>query len=136
VKTRRALRLAWIALLPVLLAATSRTSFGLRPASATIDAVNHIAEFQFSSLYARPAVFEVTVSPGDDTFLIVPSVFRVSPYETRIIRIARRASVPPAESAHYIVTVTQVIPGASTPPPNARRFTAELLVTPKASPKP
>jgi P pilus assembly chaperone PapD len=128
-------RFAWIALLPMLLVAASSASFGLTPARATIDPSTRIAEFRFSSLYARPRIFEVTVSPDGDAFFIVPSIFRIDPFETKLIRIARRPDAAPPASAPYTVTVTQVVPGAATPPPNARRFTAELLVLPKASGK-
>jgi len=127
---RRTWFCSWFALGPFLLGAATPVSFGLKPESATISPQAKIAEFQFSSLYAQPVVFQVTIAPRGADFIVVPGVFRITPYETRLIRIALRTPALPAAEERYTVSITQVVPGAATPPPAARRFTAALVVTP------
>lgn len=118
--------------MPVLLAPGRSTSFSLTPESVTINARERVAEFQFYSVSARPAVFEVVVEPEKD-FIVVPAVFRIEPYQTQTFRVTPRdfASLRVGES--YNVTVVEVVSNAATPPPSARRYTATLVL---ASPTP
>lgn len=118
-------------------------SFGIRPAIATIDPNTPVAEFTLSSLSAHPTVFEVQVSrwvqTSDDdsyapeTMMIVPAVFKLSPYETRLIRIEPRGG-PVQENTEqsYRVTVTEVVPGQTSPPPTAHRFAAVFFIPPRS----
>ena len=136
------------ALLFFLLAASpgvraSDASFGIKPEVATIDAKTPVAEFSLSSLNARDAVFEVRVRRWTQTtesdsyaqapMMIVPAVFVLSPYETRLIRIEPRGG-PARQDVEqsYRVTVTEVVPGHAAPPPEARRFEAVFFIPPRA----
>ncbi|MGB6984374.1 MAG: hypothetical protein WBD74_00205 [Candidatus Aquilonibacter sp.] len=120
-------------LVPALLAPGRSVSFALKPDRVTIDAHARVAEFEFSSLSARPAVFEVEIEAAKD-FAVVPSVFLVEPYETETFRIAMRNFVLPRSEKSYKVSVVEVVPDAATPPPSARRYTATLVVA-SAKPK-
>ncbi len=101
----------------------------------TIDAHARVAEFEFSSLSARPTVFEVEIE-GAKNFVVVPTVFLVEPYETQTFRIAQRTFALPVREESYKVSVIEVVPDAATPPPSARRYTATLVLAPVSSPKP
>lgn len=131
---RISLRLFILVLVPALFAAGPSASFSLKPESATIDAHARVAEFEFTSLSARPTVFEVEIDPGKN-FVIVPSVFLVAPYDTQTFRIALRTFALPASQESFKVSVVEVVPDTATPPPSARRYTATLVLAP-ASPKP
>jgi P pilus assembly chaperone PapD len=121
-------------LVPALLAQGPSASFSLRPESATIDAHARVAEFEFTSLDARPTVFQVEIESAKD-FVVVPSVFLVGPYETETFRIALRKFALPANEERYKISVVEVVAGTATPPPSARRFTATLvLARPSAKP--
>jgi P pilus assembly chaperone PapD len=121
-------------LAPVLLAQGPSISFSLKPESVTIDARDRVAEFEFTSISARPTVFEVEVEPSKD-FVVVPSVFLVEPYDTQTFRVGLRNFALPKSEETYKVTVVEVVPDAATPPPSARRFAATLVLA-GASPKP
>ena len=119
-------------------------SFGIRPNSVTIDANTPVAEFTLSSLSAHPTIFEVHVSqwlqtPQDDsyapqTMMIVPAVFKLSPYETRLIRIEPRGGTEQDDIEHsYRVTITEVVPGQPSPPPAAHHFDAVFFIPPRSS---
>jgi P pilus assembly chaperone PapD len=127
-------RLLILMFVPVLLAPGPSASFSLKPSSATIDAHARAAEFEFTSLSARPTVFQVQIEPAKD-FIVVPDVFLVEPYETETFRIALRAFALPVSEESYKVTVVEVVPDAATPPPSARRYTATLVLA-RASAKP
>jgi len=127
-------RLFILMLVPALLGQARSASFSLKPDSVTIDAHARVAEFEFSSLSARPTVFEVEIEDGKN-FVIVPPVFLVKPYETETFRIALRTFALPANEERYKVSVVEVVPHTATPPPSARRYTATLVRAP-ASPKP
>jgi P pilus assembly chaperone PapD len=120
----------------------SAASFGIKPNAATIDANTPVAEFSLSSLSARATVFEVRVSrwvqtPEDDSYvpaamMIVPAVFALSPYETRLIRIEPRGGpVQGNVEQSFRITITEVVQGEPSPPPAARRFDAVLFVPPR-----
>ena len=121
----------------------SGASFGIRPTIATIDPNTPVAEFTLSSLSAHPTVFEVHVSrwvqTSDDdsyapeTMMIVPAVFKLSPYETRLIRIEPRGG-PVQENTEqsYRVTVTEVVPGQTSPPPTAHQYAAAFFIPPRS----
>jgi P pilus assembly chaperone PapD len=96
---------------------------------------------QFSSLSARPRVFDVRVMrwtqragrevlAPDDGFIVVPAVFSIDPYQTVTVRIKPRAGTGPSIEQSEKIVVTGVVPGAATPPPTARRLEAALFVTP------
>jgi P pilus assembly chaperone PapD len=134
------------ALLFFLLAApgvrASDASFGIKPDVATVDAKTPVAEFSVSSLSARATVFEVHVlrwaqTTESDSYtpapmMIVPAVFMLSPYESRLIRIEPRGGpVQRDVEQSYRVTITEVVPGQTTPPPEARRFEAVLFIPPR-----
>lgn len=121
-------------------ASASSASFGVKPNAVTIDANAPVAEFSFSSLSARATIFEVRVTrwkqtPEEDSFtpapmMIVPAVFELSPYETRIIRIEPRGG--PAQQdveQSYRVTITEVV-REGTSLSSARRFDAVLFIPP------
>lgn len=110
---------------------------------ATIDPNTPVAEFTLSSLSAHPTVFEVDVSrwvqtSDDDSFapvpmMIVPAVFKLSPYETRLIRIEPRGGpVQQNTEQSYRITVTEVVPGQTSPPPTAHRFAAVFFIPPRS----
>lgn len=126
------LRLFILILAPVLLAPGRSASFSLKPDSVTIDAHARVAEFEFSSLSARPTVFEVEVDAAKK-FIVVPSVFLVEPHATQTFRIALRTFALPASEESYKVSVIEVVPDTATPPPSARRYTATLVLTPPSS---
>ncbi len=128
------LRLFVLALVPALLAQGRSASFSLKPDSVTIGAHARVAEFEFSSLSARPTVFEVEIEAGKK-FIVVPSVFLVAPHATQTFRIALRTFALPRSEESYKVSVVEVVPDAATPPPSARRYTATLVLS-SASPKP
>ena len=90
------LRLFVLVLVPALLAPGRSASFSLKPDSVTIDAHARVAEFEFSSLSARPTVFEVEIEAGKK-FIVVPSVFLVAPHATQTFRIALRTFALPRE---------------------------------------
>lgn len=137
------------ALLFFLLAASpgvraSDASFGIKPDVATVDARTPVAEFSLSSLSARATVFEVRVRRWAQTtesdsytpapMMIVPAVFALSPYETRLIRIEPRGgAVQQDVEQSYRVTITEVVQGQPAPPPGARRFDAVLFIPPHTS---
>jgi P pilus assembly chaperone PapD len=121
-------------LVPVLLAPGPSVSFSLEPESATIDARSRVAQFEFTSISARPTVFEVELEPSKD-FIVVPAVFLVEPYQTRTFRVGLRNFALPKSEERYKVTVVEVVPEAATPPPSARRYTATLVLA-GPSPKP
>jgi P pilus assembly chaperone PapD len=119
---------------PLLLAQGRSASFSLSPQTVTIDQHARIAEFQFSSISARAIVFQVNVEPANE-FIVVPSVFRIEPYRTQTFRVTVRNFPASRSEESHRVTVLEVVPGAATPPPNARRYTATLVVAP-ATPTP
>ena len=117
--------------------------FGMQPRVLTMTRSMPIAELQFSSLYAHSRVFDVRVLrwtqrdgqevlTPDDGFIVVPAVFSIEPYQTVIVRIEQRASAERSVEQSYKVVATSVVPGASTPPPVARRVEAMLFVPPAA----
>jgi fimbrial chaperone protein len=118
----------------------------MQPGVLSVTSAAPIAQFEFSSLSAQTRVFEVRVlrwtqSGGQDVLtpdnglIVVPTVFSVEPYQTVIIRIEQRASGAPSVEQSYKVIVTDVVPGAATPPPNARHLESTLFVQP-AKPAP
>jgi P pilus assembly chaperone PapD len=120
----------------------SFASFGMKPGVAVVDAKAPVAEFSLSSLSARATVFEVRVqrwvqtTEGDSytpaPMMIVPAVFALSPYETRLIRIEPRGGpVQQDVEQSYRVTMTEVVPGQPSPPADARRFEAALFIPPR-----
>ena len=121
-------------LAPLLLAQGASISFSLKPESTTIDADEHVAEFEFTSRSARPTVFEVEVEPSRN-FVVVPTVFLIEPYDTQTFRVGLRNFALPKSEEQYKVTVVEVVPGEATPPPSARRYTATLVLA-GPSPKP
>jgi P pilus assembly chaperone PapD len=118
-------------------------SFGIKPDVVTVDAKHPVAEFSLSSLSARPTIFEVRVRRWTQTeesdsyapapMMIVPAVFALAPYETRLVRIEPRGgSILQDVEQSYRVTITEVVPGQALPPPQARRFETVLFVPPRA----
>jgi len=122
------LRLAVALLFLVALASRAVSgTFGFQPTQVTIDNKHRIVEISLSSLYALPAVFDVTVQrwtqeQGHDIFdpapdvIIVPSVFTVNPYGTVPVRVTFRGATPSSErELSFKVQVREVVRDASTP---------------------
>jgi len=97
-------------------------TFGARPESITIDSKHPIAQVAFSSLNARPVVFDVTVVPADDV-LVVPPIFSVAPYESVLLRVTLRHHDRLKKTERYEIRITEVVP-------NDAKRTPRVIVVP------